>query len=62
VQEPPESAPAGTRVARPPDGEVPDDTILFISELSHALQVTEEISEEERILSKIFPHLLQENR
>jgi hypothetical protein len=60
LQEPPESAPAGILVA-PLVAQLPSENILFISGLPQALQVTEEMSEEVRILSKTFPHPLQEN-
>lgn len=60
LQELPESALAGIGVV-PLLLTLPDDHTLLIFGLLQALQVTEIISEEVRILSNIFPHLLQEN-
>lgn len=62
LQEPPESAPAGIGVDTLLRRELPAGNIFLISELWHALQVIADISEDERTLSKSFPHLLQENR
>ena len=42
--------------------ELPDGITFFISGLLHALQVTEDMSEEDKILSNFFPHLSQEKR
>ena len=58
LQELPESAPAGIVVA-PFFVLLTSEKTLFISGLQHALQVTEDKSEEGRILSKTFPHDLQ---
>ena len=54
LQKPPESAPAGILVAHLVT--LPLANTLLISGLLHALQVTEEMSEDGRILSKILPH------
>lgn len=60
LQEPPESAPAGILLL-PLAAQVAPEITLRISGLPQALQVIEEISEEASILSKTFPHPLQEN-
>ena len=62
LQELPESAPAGIWLSPLPGREVADGNTLLISWLLQPLQVTKDISEEERTLSKFFPHFLQENR
>lgn len=51
----------GVEVPGLPSLKLPEEIIFVISELLHLLQVTEEISEEERSRSKISPHLLQLN-
>jgi len=58
LQEPPESAPVGIVVALSL-GLLTSENTLFISVLPQALQVTVEISEEIRNLSKTFSHDLQ---
>lgn len=60
LQEPPESAPLGI-VAAPLAGTLMAEKTLFNSELPQTLQVTPEISEETRNLSKYLPQSLQEN-
>jgi len=60
LQEPPESAPAGIQVALLAELLTPENTLLIFG-LLHALQVTEEMSVDGRILSKTLPHCLQEN-
>jgi len=44
-----------------PSLKLPDEIIFFISALLHLLHVTVDISEDERICSKLSPHLLQLN-
>ncbi|MGB3223752.1 MAG: hypothetical protein WBB23_13190 [Desulforhopalus sp.] len=55
LQEPPESAPAGIQVPLFAESLTPKNTLLICG-LKHALQVTEEVSEDGRILSKTLPH------
>ena len=62
LQEPPERAPAGIGVEPLLASELPDGITFFTSGLLHALQVTEDISEEDKILSNFFPHFSQEKR
>ena len=62
LQELPESAPAGIRVVPLSVRMLVDDNTLFMSTLLHALHATEEMSDDERILSKSFPQSLQEKR
>ena len=62
MHDPPESAPAGIRVALLFRRKLLDEDTFFMFWLLHELQVTEEMSELERILSKSFPQSLQEKR
>jgi hypothetical protein len=60
LQELPESAPAGILVVLLAELLALENTLLIFG-LLHALQVTEEISEDGRILSNTLPQSLQEN-